>query len=66
MKILLIIYYRTYFILIERFNIMGKNKKTKQKKKNNFHYDVNSFFLDDVLKEIKERHKEKKKSGFSN
>lgn len=38
-------------------------KKLKKKKKQKvFHYDYNSFFLDDVLKEIKERRKEKKKN----
>jgi hypothetical protein len=38
-----------------------KKKKKKDKKKNDFHYDPNSFFIDDVLKEIEERHKDKKK-----
>lgn len=41
---------------------MGKKKK---KKKNKYHYDYESFFLDDVLKEIKERREEKKKTGFT-
>ena len=42
---------------------MGKSKK--KKKQNKFHYDYESFFLDDVLKEIKENRKMKKKSGFT-
>jgi hypothetical protein len=40
-----------------------KKKKKKGKKKNDFHYDPNSFFIDDVLKEIEERHKDKKKKS---
>ena len=42
---------------------MGKNKK--KKKKNKLHYDYESFFLDDVLKEIKANRKQKKKSGLT-
>ena len=41
---------------------MGKSKKKKNK--NKFHYDPDSFFLDDVLKEIKQAKKEKKKEGL--
>lgn len=37
---------------------MGKSKKKKKQKK--YHYDYESFFIDDVLKEVKERYKEKK------
>lgn len=46
---------------------MGKKdkKKKKLKKKNKFHYDYESFFLDDVLKEIKARRKEKKETKFT-
>lgn len=48
---------------------MGKNKEKKKHKKdktkNEFHYDKNSFFIDDVLKEIEDRHKQKKKSGLT-
>ena len=45
---------------------MGKKKeKQKQKKKHNLHYDPNSFFLDDVLKEVEERYKERKEKEIS-
>ena len=54
---------------------MGKKKKT-QKKKDNLHgiktyffhgrrYDPESFFLDDVLKIVKENYKEKKEREIS-
>ena len=42
---------------------MSNNKK--KKKKNKLQYDYESFFLDDVLKEIKSNHKQKKKSGLT-
>ena len=45
---------------------MGKSKKKKKyENKRRLHYDPNSFFLDDVLKEIKEQHKERKKEGLT-
>ena len=45
---------------------MGKKKKNKKvKQKRNLHYDKNSFFIDDVLKEIKEQRKEKKEKGLT-
>ena len=39
---------------------MSKSKEKKKKKKKNkkYHYDPESFFLDDVLKEVKERRNE--------
>ena len=42
---------------------MRKSKKKKKQKK--FHYDYESFALDDVLKEIKERKKLKKQKGLT-
>ena len=45
---------------------MGKNKKKKKhNKQKKFHYDIDSFFVDDVLKEIKDRREEKKKTGLT-
>lgn len=47
---------------------MGDKKKKKAKKdkpKSEFHYDPESFFLDDVLKEIKEKRKMKKEKGLT-
>ena len=48
---------------------MGKNKEKKKNKKgkmkSKYHYDPKSFFIDDVLKEVEERHKQKKKSGLT-
>ena len=43
---------------------MGKSKKKKKQK--DFDCDINSFFLDDILKEIKKRKKSKKhKDGLT-
>ena len=42
-----------------------KKKEKNQKNDRKFHYDKESFFLDDVLKEIEEQRKQKKKSGFT-
>lgn len=42
---------------------MKKEKKLRKKK---YHYDYNSFFIDDVLNEVKSRHKRKtKKFGLT-
>lgn len=39
---------------------MAKNKKQKK-----YHYDYDSFFIDDVLKEIKKRNKKPKRVGLT-
>ena len=40
---------------------MKKSKKTKKPKKRDFHYDKESFAIDDVLSKIKEAKKNEKK-----